>query len=130
MIPYLTGIVPKLYGIMGKVGKLIPPEKMAIAEKNGIPRTTAYNRIRAGWDLDEAITKPSRKVASMKRNEEGIFEGTGKGKTRGFTLREEWETALEKAIADSGLTQSEWVEKIIIDKLKKSKYKKLADAIE
>lgn len=107
---------------MGKVGKLIPPEKMAIAEKNGIPRTTAYNRVRAGWDLDEAVTKPSRKVASMKRNEEGIFEGTGKGKTRGFTVREEWETVLEKAIADSGLTQSEWVEKTIIDSLKRSKY--------
>lgn len=106
---------------MGKIGKLIPPDKMAIAEENGIPRTTAYNRIRAGWDLDEAVTKPSRKVASKKkRNEEGIFEGTGKGKSRGFTLREEWEPALEQAIADSGLTQSEWVEEIIIDKLKRS----------
>jgi len=112
---------------MGKVGKLVPPDKMAIAEKNGIPRTTLYNRIRAGWDIEKAISEPSRKVASKKkRNEEGVFEGTGKGKSRGFTVQEEWESALEQAIADSGLSQSEWVEKVIIDKLKRSKkYAKL-----
>ena len=114
---------------MPKVGKLVPPDKMAIADKNGIPRTTLYNRIRAGWDLDRAISEPSKKtVNKKKRNEEGIFVDTGKGKPRGFTVREEWEKALEQAIADSGLTQSEWVEKTIIDKLKRSKYKKLADA--
>jgi hypothetical protein len=116
---------------MPKVGKLVPPDKMAIAEKNGIPRTTLYNRIRAGWDIDEAISKQSKKIAGEKqRNEEGPLIGTDKGKSRAFRVREEWQKALDQAIADSGLTQSEWVEKVIIDKLKKSKYKKLADAIE
>jgi hypothetical protein len=116
---------------MPKVGKLVPPDKMAIAEKNGIPRTTLYNRIRAGWDIDEAISKPSKKIAGEKqRNEEGFFIGTDKGKSRAFRVKEEWQEALDQAIADSGLTQSEWVEKVIIDKLKRSKYKKLADAIE
>ena len=111
---------------MPKVGKLVPPDKMAIADKNGIPRTTLYNRIRAGWDIDRAISEPSKKIkGKKKRNEEGFFVDTGKGKPRGFTVREEWERALDQAIADSGLTQSEWVEKTIIDKLKRSKYKKL-----
>lgn len=108
---------------MPKVGKLVPPDKMAIAEKNGIPRTTLYNRIRAGWDVEDAISKPSKKIAGKKeRNEEGFFVGIGKGKPRGFTVKEEWDSVLDQAIADSGLTQSEWVEKIIVDKLKRSKY--------
>jgi predicted transcriptional regulator len=110
---------------MAKVGKLVPPDKMAIAEKNGIPRTTLYNRIRAGWDIDEAISKPSSSVAKKKqRNEEGIFVGVGKGKTRGFSVKEEWEEELDKAIAESGLTQSEWVEQTVISKLKQLKAKK------
>lgn len=110
---------------MGKVGKIVPPDKMAIAEKNNIPRTTLYNRIRSGWDIEKAISEPPRRTVKIERDKEGTFIGIGKGKPRGFTVREEWEKALETAIADSGLTQSEWVEKVIINKLKRSKYAKL-----
>ncbi len=39
---------------------------MAIADKNGIPRTTLYNRIRAGWDLEKAISEPSKKTVSKR----------------------------------------------------------------
>ncbi len=113
---------------MPKVGKLVPPEKMTIANKNRIPKTTLYNRIRAGWDIERAISEPSKKTKDKKkRNKEGTFADTGKGRPRGFTVKEEWDKALDQAIADSGLTQSEWVEKTIIDKLKRSKYKKLAN---
>ena len=126
MIPYLTGTIPLKCGTMPKVGKLLPADKKEVARKNGIPHTTVYNRLRAGWSVEDAITKPSQKrKIRAKRNEDGVFESIGKGKGRAFTLDEEWETALEKAIADSGLSQSEWVEKVVIGKLKRSKYAKL-----
>ncbi len=107
---------------MGKVGKIVPPDKMAIAEKNKIPRTTLYNRLRAGWDIEEAITKPSQqRGGKRKRDSEGTFIGVGKGKPRAFTLPKEWDEKLDKAIADSDLNQSEFLEKIVINKLKRMK---------
>lgn len=105
---------------MGKVGKIVPPDKMAIAKKNGIPRTTVYNRIRSGWDIEKAIAKPPR-ASNRKRDNEGNFIGIGKGKPRFFTLPKEWDEKLNKAIADSGLNQSEFLEKILINKLKRMK---------
>ena len=116
---------------MGKVGKIVPPEKMAIAEKNGIPRTTLYNRIRTGWDIEEAITKPPRQRSNIReRNEEGSFVAAdgGKGKKRSFALNSEWDKVLDQEIAASGLIQAEYLEKLVMNKLKRSKYKKLADA--
>ena len=103
---------------------------MAIADRNEIPRTTLYRRISSGWDLERAISEPPKRANNKKRkrNEDGIFVDTGKGKQRGFTIPEEWEPVLEQAVADSGLTQSEWVGKVIVDKLKRSKYAKLKSA--
>ena len=107
---------------MPKVGKKVPPEKMAIADANGIPRSTLYNRINGGWDIDKAITEPPRKKAiKLERNEEGIFVGSGKGKARHFSLPEELDEKLDKAIAKSGLAPSQWIEQVITNKLKRIK---------
>ncbi|MGL5941135.1 MAG: CopG family transcriptional regulator [Waterburya sp.] len=107
---------------MPKVGKLVPPEKMALADANGIPRSTLYNRINNGWDVDRAISEPPKKKAvTLERNEEGIFVGAGKGKTRHFSLPEELDEKLDKAIAKSGLAPSQWIEEAITNKLKKIK---------
>lgn len=105
---------------MGKVAKIVTSEKMAIAEKNGIPRTTVYNRVRAGWDIEEAITKPPRK-SKRKRDCEGNFTGIGKAKSRSFTLPNEWDEKLETALSSTDLTQSEFIAKILIKELKKMK---------
>lgn len=107
---------------MPKVGKKVPPEQMAIADANGIPRSTLYNRINNGWDLEKAITEPPRKKAvNLERNEEGVFVSAGRGKARHFSLPEELDEKLEKAIAKSGLASSQWIEKVITDKLKRTK---------
>ena len=107
---------------MPKVGKLVPPDKMAIADNNGIPRTTLYNRIRAGWDINKAISEPPRKKAvTLERNEEGTFVSAGKGKTRHFSLPEELDEKLDKAIAKSGLAPSQWIEETVINRLKRIK---------
>ncbi len=95
---------------------------MAIADKNGIPRTTLYNRLNAGWDIDRAISEPPRKrTVSLERNEEGVFVGVGKGKPRNFSLPQEWDEKLDKAIAKSGLAASEWIEETVINRLKRMK---------
>ncbi|MDJ0591710.1 MAG: hypothetical protein QNJ72_17220 [Pleurocapsa sp. MO_226.B13] len=121
MLPYLIGIIPRKYGTMGKVGKLVPPEKMAIAEKNNIPRTTLYNRIRAGWDLDRAISEPPRKTVKIERDEEGTFVGANKAKPRYFSLPVELDEKLEKIIEKSGKTPSVWLEEEMTKKLKRMK---------
>lgn len=106
---------------MGKIGKIVPPDKMAIAEENGIPRTTLYNRLRAGWDIEKAITAPPRKLVKIPRGEEGEFVGRNKAQTRYFSLPEELDEKLGKIIEKSGLTSSEWIEKAITNKIKRMK---------
>ena len=107
---------------MPKIGKKVPPEQMAIADANGIPRSTLYNRINNGWDIEKAISQPPRKKAvNLERNEEGIFVGAGKGKTRHFSLPEELDEKLDKAIAKSGIAPSQWIEEVITKKLKRIK---------
>jgi hypothetical protein len=104
---------------MPKVGKIVPPDKMAIADANGIPRTILYNRINNGWDIDEAISKPPRqKAVQLQRNEEGIFISAGKGKSRQFSLPIELDEKLDKASKKSGLAPSQWIEQVITNKLK------------
>ena len=107
--------------IMGKVGKLVSPEELAIAEKNGIPKVTVYKRLDRGWDVQKAITKSPRKTGNKQRDEEGQFTGVGKGQVRSFTLPVEWDEKLTVAIADSGKSQTEWLEETIINKLKRQK---------
>ncbi len=105
---------------MPRVSKLLTDEQKAIAEKNGIPLVTVYKRLDRDWDIEEAITKPTRKLKNVKR-EDGLFVDAGRGETRYFSLPVEWDDKLKHAIAESELSESEWIEKAIIDKLKPKK---------
>lgn len=91
----------------------MPPDKMAIAEKNGILPNTLYARLNRGWDIEKAITTPPRKqphLSKMKRNEEGeIVTDHEKGKARGVRFPKEKDDLIDEAIANSGMTQSDFI---------------------
>lgn len=105
---------------MPRQSKLLTEEQLAIADKNGIPKVTVYKRLDRGWDVEKAITKPTRKVKNVKR-EDGLFVDSGRGERRYFSLPVEWEKDFEKAIADSQMSESEWVEQLVIEGLKAKK---------
>jgi hypothetical protein len=105
---------------MGKVAKLVSPDKLAIAEKNGIPKVTVYKRLDRGWDLEEAITKPTRKT-SLERNEIGEFLDRGRGRSRTITLPKEWDEIFDLEVKESNQTQSEWISEVVINQLKRIK---------
>jgi hypothetical protein len=102
---------------MPRVSKLLTDEQLAIAETNGIPKVTVYKRLDRGWDVEEAITKPTRKPGNVKRKD-GLFVDAGRAKPRYFSLPVEWDEQLLDAIASSGMSESEWLEQTIINKLK------------
>lgn len=102
---------------MPRESKLLTDEQLATAEENQIPKVTVYKRLDRGWDVEKAITKPTRKPKNVKR-EDGLFVDAGRGERRYFSLPVKWEDNLEKAIANSGLSESEWIEQVIIEKLK------------
>lgn len=105
---------------MPRVSKLLTDEQLAIADKNGIPKVTVYKRLDRGWDVEEAITKPTRKAGNVKR-QDGLFVDAGRGETKFFSLPVEWDEKLQQAIADSKLSEREWIEQAIIDRLKSKK---------
>lgn len=105
---------------MPRVSKLITDEQLAIAEQNGIPKVTVYKRLDRGWDIEEAISKPTRKAGNVKR-QDGLFVDAGRGERRYFSLPVEWEKDFASAIANSEFSESEWIEQTIIDKLKSKK---------
>lgn len=105
---------------MPRTSKLLTDEQLAIADKNGIPKVTVYKRIQSGWDIEKAITKPTRKVGNKKRKD-GLFVDAGRAKARFFSLPVEWDEKLAKAIADSGMNESEWLEQLVINELKSKK---------
>ena len=102
---------------MPRESKLLTDEQLAIAESNEIPKVTVYKRLDRGWDIEKAITKPTRKVGNTKRKD-GLFVDAGRGETRFFSLPQEWDDKLKDAIADSELNEKEWIERAIIEKLK------------
>ena len=105
---------------MPRESKLLTDEQLAIAEKNGIPKVTVYKRLDRGWDVEKAITQPTRKPKNVKR-EDGVFVNAGRGERRYFSLPVEWEKDFERAIANSEMSESELIEYIVIDYLKKIK---------
>ena len=105
---------------MPRTSKLLTDEQLAIADKNGIPKVTVYKRLDRGWDVEEAISKPTRKAGNTKRKD-GLFADAGRAKARFFSLPVEWDEKLAKAIADSELSEKEWIEQAIIEKLKVQK---------
>lgn len=107
---------------MGKVAKIVPPEKLAIAEENGIPAVTVYKRLNRGWDLEEAIAKPTQKAYKQReRGSLGQFADAGKGHTWRFTMPQEWDDKLRAAIAESGMSEYDYIAQIVINKLKRMK---------
>lgn len=102
---------------MPRVSKLLTDEQIAIAEENGIPKVTVYKRLDRGWDVEKAITKPTRKPGNVKRKD-GLFVDAGRAKARFFSLPQEWDDKLKIAIAESGMSENEWLEQTIIEKLK------------
>ena len=102
---------------MPRESKLLTEEQLAIAEDNGIPKVTVYKRLERGWDVEKAITKPTRKLKNVKR-EDGLFVDAGRGESRFFSLPQEWDDKLKDAIAKSGMSENEWLEQTIIEKLK------------
>ncbi len=96
--------------------KLLTPEQIEIFKANGIPGSTVRHRIHIGWDIDRAITEPSKPTNTAPRGELGMFSNHEKGergKQRGFRLPKRLEPAFEKAIADRGMSQSELIVEII-----------------
>jgi hypothetical protein len=124
MISYLSDIYQIKLITMPRVSKLITDEQLAIAEKNGIPKVTVYKRLDRGWDVEKAITKPTRKAGNVKRID-GLFVDAGRGETKFFSLPIEWDEKLRIAIANSQMSEKEWIEQTIIDKLKSTKKGKL-----
>ena len=99
---------------MGRVGKKILPEQIAIAEENGIPRSTIYARLSKGWDIEKAISEPPRKRPQLKKlqkNKDGELINTGekKGKSRTIRFPESKDDLLDKAIAESGMNQVDFI---------------------
>ncbi len=109
---------------MPRASKLLTDEQLAIAESNGIPKVTVYKRIQSGWEIDKAITQATRKAGNIKRKD-GLFVDAGRAKARFFSLPVEWDEKLTKAIADSQMSDNEWLEQTIINKLKSTKKGKL-----
>jgi hypothetical protein len=105
---------------MPRTSKLLTDEQLAIAEQNGIPKVTVYKRIQSGWDIEKAITQATRKAGNVKRKD-GLFVDAGRAKARFFSLPVEWDEKLTKAIADSQMSDNEWLEQIVIEKLKSKK---------
>lgn len=105
---------------MPRESKLLTDEQRAIAEKNGIPKVTVYKRLDRGWDIEKAITKPTRKPGNTKRKG-GVFVDAGRGEPRHFSLPQEWDDELKLAIADSEMSENEWIERAIINELKKQR---------
>ena len=105
---------------MPRSSKLLTEEQLAIAKKNGIPKVTVYKRLERGWDLEKAITKPTRQPGNVQRKD-GLFVDAGRAETRFFSLPQEWDEKLKQAIAESGISEKEWIENTIINKLKSIK---------
>lgn len=101
----------------------ITQEQLAIAHSHGLATNTVYARLSRGWDLEKAITEPPKSSPPpLERNEEGsLISDAPKGKQRSIRLPAEWDEVADKAIAESGLSQSEWVANAIVNYLKKQK---------
>lgn len=102
---------------MPRASKLLTDEQLTIAERNGIPKVTLYKRLNRGWDVEKAITQPTRKVGNTERKN-GLFVDAGRGESRFFSLPQEWDEKLKQAIAESKMSEKEWIEQAIIEKLK------------
>jgi len=89
-------------------------------EKLGIPISTAYRRIKKGWDKEKAIsTQPNpKKSHDLKRSESGEVLGRGLGKyTFGFRLPVELEQKLLERLEAIGKSPQEYLEELLAEHL-------------
>ena len=105
---------------MSRVGKKVPPQEMAIAEENGISRSTLYARLNQGWDIEKAISEPPKRrpqLNKLKRNEDGelVTVNERKGKSRTVRFPESKDDLLDEAIADSGMNQVDFIVKATLE---------------
>lgn len=97
----------------------IPDEFYERAEANSVSRTTLYNRVERGWDIERAIaTPPDHKKESLRKKSK--FYGAKRGKARIVKVPIEYEEKLNKAIAQSGLTEMDFLTEVIVDYLTRS----------
>lgn len=93
---------------MGKVGKILSAEQKAIALSNNLSLQTVYLRLSRGWDIDRAVSEAPRNKYQVSRGESGEILSEGKGKIRSFRVPAEIDSEVDRLIAESGLSQSEW----------------------
>ncbi len=104
---------------MGARGKVLPPDKKEIALKNGLSLQTVYRRIRDGWDLEEAITKPPLGVTNLERGASGTFTSANpKGKARGVRLPIELDKEFEQILEEEGMSVGELLTVMVEDWIK------------
>ncbi|OKH10820.1 hypothetical protein NIES593_22685 [Hydrococcus rivularis NIES-593] len=110
-----------------KLNVKVTAEQMAIAHENGIHTNTVYARLKNGWELTKAITEPPKKLpqlAKLKRNEEGsLIAEQPKGRLRSLRLDQDLDDAVDKAIAESGLTMADWFSEIVRKNISSKKRK-------
>lgn len=109
---------------MGKTAILLPEEYKEKAIANKISIQTVYQRLKRGWDLERAVTEPPKTpqhLSKLSRDEGMIRSGNRpKGsKTYGFVYYKDREKQLDQAIAESGLSVSDFMSKIVDDYLEK-----------
>ncbi len=106
-------------GNYDKMSPEITKEQWAIADSHNIPRVTVYKRLQRGWDVERSITTPPKSEPRQERSD-GRFSGDEKGKPRSIRLPKEWDEELDQAIAESGMSQSDWIAEVIVNKLKRN----------
>ena len=108
---------------MGKTAILLPDKYKEKALENGISIQTVYQRIKRGWDLDRAVTqKPKTPPHLSKGRDEGMIKAGDRpkgSKTYGFVYYKDREEKLDQAIAESGLSISDFMSNIVDEYLDK-----------
>ncbi|MEG3440162.1 hypothetical protein V0288_23735 [Pannus brasiliensis CCIBt3594] len=103
---------------MGKVGKILSTLEKETAIANGVPLTTVYKRLGRGWDVADAITRPSRSLPpGIERDDVGEFAPAPvvRGRGRSTRLPIELDPQLDAAIEASGKSQSDFIADILVE---------------
>ncbi|WP_373479261.1 hypothetical protein [Geminocystis sp.] len=107
-----------------KTNKIFPNEYREKAIANNIALATVYSRLERGWDLDKAVTTPPirKTYIHQAKREDGWVVSSDRPrlkKSMSVSLYEDLEPLFNKALADSGLSCSEFIANAIEQYLKK-----------
>lgn len=98
-------------------------EQLDRAKELDIPLTTLYRRVRQGWTLEKACSVPTRK-RNFTRDDKGNFiksaptDETIARVNKRFQISLEDDRKLSELIETSGLSHSQYIEKVILEHLK------------